>query len=67
MSKRQQTTLLMTLDDLVAADHPYRKLDALLSFDGLSALGQHDKRGTNMLDTGAPFHEVYETKTEPGG
>ena len=25
----------MTLDDLVAADHPYRKLDALLSFGEL--------------------------------
>ena len=36
MSKRQQTTLFMTLDDLVAADHPYRKLDALLSFDELA-------------------------------
>ncbi len=36
MSKRQQTTLFMTLDDLVAADHSYRKLDALLSFEELA-------------------------------
>ena len=35
MSKRQQNRLFITLDDLVAADHPYRKLDALLSFDEL--------------------------------
>lgn len=41
--------------------------------DGASALGQmmwsfrgtglwQDKRGVNLLDTGAPFYEVYETK-----
>ena len=36
MSKRQQTTLFMTLDDLVTADHLYRKLDALLSFAELA-------------------------------
>ncbi len=36
MSKHQQTTLFMTLDDLVAADHLYRKLDALLSFAELA-------------------------------
>ena len=28
--------LFMTLDDIVAADHPCRKLDALLSFDELA-------------------------------
>ena len=35
MSKRQQNRLFITLGDLVAANHPYRKLDALLSFDEL--------------------------------
>ena len=36
MNKRQQNTLFIALDDLVLANHPYRKLDALLSFDELS-------------------------------
>ena len=36
MSKHQQNMLFMMLDDLVATDHPYRKLDALLSFDELA-------------------------------
>ena len=36
MSKRQQNTLFIALDDLVVANHPYRKLDALLSFDELA-------------------------------
>ncbi len=32
-------------------------------FFGARAAGLHrDERGTNMLDTGAPFYEVYETK-----
>jgi alpha-methylacyl-CoA racemase len=31
-------------------------------FWGMRSLGMwHDERGTNLLDTGAPFYEVYET------
>ncbi len=36
MSKRQQNTLFIALDYLVVANHPYRKIDALLSFDELT-------------------------------
>ena len=36
MTKRKQNSLFITLDDLVSEDHPYRKLDALLSFDELA-------------------------------
>ncbi|TXS89517.1 CoA transferase [Parahaliea maris] len=36
-------------------------------FYGLHAQGLHStERGTNLLDTGAPFYEVYETLTESG-
>jgi len=37
MNKRTQHTLFLTLDSLVADNHPYRKLDALLDFHFLSA------------------------------
>jgi len=36
MDTRTQSQLFITLDDLVAKDHPYRKLDKLLSFDDLA-------------------------------
>ena len=36
MRKPNKHMLFMTLDDIVAADHPCRKLDALLSFDELA-------------------------------
>ena len=36
MTKRKQNSLFSTLDGLVSEDHPYRKLDALLSFDELA-------------------------------
>lgn len=36
-------------------------------FYGLHAQGRHSEhRGTNLLDSGAPFYDVYETKPEPG-
>lgn len=36
MSSRTQSSLFVTLDGLVPADHPYRKLDRLLSFNTIS-------------------------------
>jgi len=35
----------------------------MMMFHGMAAMGFHDpsKRGTNLLDTGAHFYEVYET------
>ena len=36
MKSRQQSHLFLSLDGLVPEDHPYRKLDALLSFETLS-------------------------------
>ncbi|WP_116367295.1 CaiB/BaiF CoA transferase family protein [Parahaliea mediterranea] len=34
-------------------------------FYGLHGMGRHStERGSNLLDTGAPFYEVYETRTE---
>jgi hypothetical protein len=36
MTQRKQNSLFITLVDLVSEDHPYRKLDALLSFDELA-------------------------------
>lgn len=36
-------------------------------FHGLSAKGLHsNQRGSNELDTGAPYYDVYETSAEPG-
>lgn len=36
-------------------------------FYGLHAQGLHStERGTNLLDTGAPFYEVYQTRTAAG-
>lgn len=46
MNKRTQSQLFITLDDLVGKDHPYRKLDELLSFDELSK----------------PYHSLYSAK-----
>ena len=46
MNKRTQSQLFITLDDLVAKNHPYRGLDELLSFDELSK----------------PYHSLYSTK-----
>ena len=36
MSKRDQNSLFVSLDGLVSKDHPYRRLDKLLSFERLS-------------------------------
>ncbi len=36
MRKRQQNRLFIALDDLIVANHSYRKLDALLLFDELA-------------------------------
>ena len=36
MSARNQSSLFINLDELVPADHPYRKLDQLLSFKAIS-------------------------------
>ena len=41
MSKRYQHSILLSLDDLIPKDHPYRHLDQLLSFSKLSAPYQH--------------------------
>ncbi len=69
MSKRQQNTLFIVLDDLILADHPYRKLDALLSFDELvkpyvnlySVKGRKEKGGCLWLTrTGFTIHGRYE-------
>jgi alpha-methylacyl-CoA racemase len=36
-------------------------------FYGLQAKGLHsENRGSNLLDSGAPFYEVYETRTDAG-
>lgn len=59
MTKRKQNSLFSTLDGLVSEDHPYRKLDALLSFDELanpfldiySAKGRKEKGVTFGLRT----------------
>ena len=37
MNKRYQHNLFLSLDSLVADDHPYRRLDQLISFSALSA------------------------------
>jgi transposase len=37
MSKRYQDNLFLNLNDLVADDHSYRRLDSLISFSKLSA------------------------------
>lgn len=35
-------------------------------FFGMQARGLHNEmRGSNLLDSGAPFYEVYETRTDP--
>lgn len=36
MNKRNQNNLLITLDSLVCEDHPYRRLDEVISFSDLS-------------------------------
>ena len=36
MSRRHQTELMLTLDSLVSAEHPYRKLDELVPFETFS-------------------------------
>ena len=36
MTKHKQQSLFITLDELVAENHPYRQLDDLLSFDELA-------------------------------
>ena len=41
MSKRYQHSILLSLDDLIPKDHPYRHLDQLLSFSKLSVPYQH--------------------------
>jgi hypothetical protein len=37
MNKRYQHNLFLSLDSLVADDHPYHRLDQLISFSALSA------------------------------
>lgn len=46
MNNRTQRELLITLDELVTQDHPYRKLDKLIDFDELSR----------------PYHHLYSLK-----
>ena len=36
MGKRQQSSIFFALDELIPVDHPYRKLDQLLSFSEIS-------------------------------
>lgn len=36
MGKRQQSSIFIALDELIPVDHPYRKLDQLLSFSEIS-------------------------------
>lgn len=36
MGKRQQSSIFLSLDELIPVDHPYRKLDQLLSFSEIS-------------------------------
>lgn len=46
MSKRQQTSLFISLESLVPENHPYRKLDDVISFNELSR----------------PYQDIYSTK-----
>lgn len=46
MSNRQQTSLFISLDSLVPEEHPYRKLDEIISFSELSR----------------PYQAIYSTK-----
>lgn len=46
MSKRQQTSLFMSLESLVPENHPYRKLDDVIAFNEFSH----------------PYQDIYSTK-----
>jgi hypothetical protein len=46
MSKRQQTSLFISFESLVTENHPYRKLNDIISFEELSR----------------PYQDIYSTK-----
>ena len=55
MNKRTESQLFISLDDLVSEDHPYRKLDKLLSFDELSRAYQHLYSSRGRKEKGVAF------------
>lgn len=55
MSKRDQHSVFISLDDLVPTDHPYRHLDQILSFTQLSAPYQNLYSARGPKERGVEF------------
>jgi len=55
MNHRYQTNLFLTLDSLVAKEHPYRKLESLLDFAKLSRAYQHIYSAKGRQEKGVEF------------